>query len=390
LAHRICRLLALLGHGVARRQVRYLGAYLPRWPCRNMICCCYWGQRFCIANPDLGTDRVSSDLIKGMHRRDFIKLIGGAAASPVVARAQTATKTYRLASLTLLGPLPGDYGAALMKALGERGYIQGQNLELQPFGTAGMPLSRLPQFAQDIAANKFDAAVVAGYPPVAAMKGTGVPTVVGSGAGDPVATGLVTSLARPGGNITGISDDATTLTTKRMGLLQAAKPNLRRVAMLWNKKDLGMSMRYQASSDAAEALGLIVQPLGVSEPDDFNEAFAVMEREPPDAILMVSDALTALNRKRVYEYATAHRLPAIYESDSYVRDGGLMSYGADAVESYTRAASLIDRIFKGAKAADLPFEQPTRYLFVINLKTAKSINLAIPPTTLALADEVIE
>jgi putative ABC transport system substrate-binding protein len=325
-----------------------------------------------------------------MRRRDFIKLIGGAAASPVVARAQTATKIYRLASLTLLGPLPGVYGAALMQGLRERGYIQGQNLELRPFGTAGMPLSGLPQFAQDIAANKFDAAVVAGYPPVAAMKGTGVPTVVGSGAGDPVATGLVTSLARPGGNITGISDDATMLTTKRMGLLQAAKPNLRRVAMLWNKTDLGMSMRYQASADAAKALGLIVQPLGVGEPDDFNEAFAAMDREPPDAILMVSDALTALNRKRVYEYATARRLAAIYESDSYVRDGGLMSYGADAVESYTRAASLIDRIFKGAKPADLPFEQPTRYLFVINLKTAKSIDLAIPPTTLALADEVIE
>jgi putative tryptophan/tyrosine transport system substrate-binding protein len=222
------------------------------------------------------------------------------------------------------------------------------------------------------------------------MKGTGVPTVVGSGAGDPVATGLVTSLARPGGNITGISDDVATLTTKRMGLLKAVKLNLRQVAMLWNKNDLGISMRYQASADATKTLGLIVQPLGVGEPDDFNEAFAAMDREPPDAILMVSDALTASNRKRVYEYAAARRLPAIYESDSYVRDGGLMSYGADAVESYTTAASLIDRIFKGAKPADLPFEQPTRYLFVINLKTAKSINLAIPPTTLALADEVIE
>jgi putative tryptophan/tyrosine transport system substrate-binding protein len=324
-----------------------------------------------------------------MRRREFITLLGGAAAWPLAARAQTATKTYRLASLTLLGPLPGVYGPTLMRALGERGYIQGQNLELQPFGAAGM-LSRLPQIGQDIAANKFDAVVVAGYPPAAAMKGTGVPTVVGSGAGDPVATGLVTSLARPGGNITGISDDAAMLTTKRMGLLKAVKSNLRQVAMLWNKNDLGMSMRYQASADAAKALGLMVQPLGVGEPDDFDDAFAAMDREPPDAILMVSDALTALNRKRVYEYAAARRLPAIYESDNYVRDGGLMSYGADAVESYTRAASLIDRIFKGAKPADLPFEQPTRYLFVINLKTAKSIDLAIPPTTLALADEVIE
>lgn len=333
---------------------------------------------------------LARDLIEGMHRRDFIKLIGGTAASPVVARAQTATKIYRLASLTLLGPLPGVYGPTLVRALGERGYIQGENLELQPFGAVGMPLSQLSQVGQDIAANKFDAAVVAGYPPAAAMKGTGVPTVVGSGAGDPVATGLVTTLARPGGNITGISDDAAMLTTKRMGLLKAVKPNLRQVAMLWNKNDLGMSMRYQASADAAKTLGLIVQPLGVGEPDDFSEAFAAMDGEPPDAILMVSDALTALNRKRVYEYAAARRLPAIYESDNYVRDGGLMSYGADAVESYTRAASLIDRIFKGAKPADLPFEQPTRYLFVINLKTAKSIDLAIPATTLALADEVIE
>jgi putative ABC transport system substrate-binding protein len=278
-----------------------------------------------------------------------------------------------------------------MRGLAERGYVAGQNLEFQPYGVAGrMQLSQLPQLAQDIAQAKFDAVVVAGYPPAAAMKGTGVPTVVGSGAGDPVATGLVDSLARPGGNITGISDDATVLTTKRMGLLKAAVPNVRRIAMLWNKSDLGMSMRYQASAEAAKSLGFSVQPLGVAEPDDFEEAFAAMNHEPPDAILMVSDALTALNRKRVYEYATAHRLPAIYESDNYARDGGLMSYGADAVESYTRAASLIDRIFKGEKPADLPFEQPTRYLFVINQKTAKSIDLSIPPTTLALADEVIE
>jgi putative ABC transport system substrate-binding protein len=115
-----------------------------------------------------------------------------------------------------------------------------------------------------------------------------------------------------------------------------------------------------------------------------------MTRDPPDAILLVADALTALNRERVYEYATTHRLPAVYESARYVRDGGLMSYGADSVESYTRAASLIDRIFKGAKPADLPFEEPTRYLFVVNLKAARSIGLELPPNVLALADEVIE
>jgi putative tryptophan/tyrosine transport system substrate-binding protein len=133
-----------------------------------------------------------------------------------------------------------------------------------------------------------------------------------------------------------------------------------------------------------------VQPLGVREPEDFNDAFAAMDREPPEAILMVSDSLTLLNRKRVIDYAAEHRLPAIYEQDFVTRDGGLMSYGADQRESFDRAAALADRIFKGAKPADLPFEQPTRYLFVLNLKTAKAMNLTVPNTVVALADEVIE
>jgi len=253
-----------------------------------------------------------------------------------------------------------------------------------------MQLDGLAQMARDIAANKIDAVVAFGYPPAAAMKGNDVPTVVAFGAGDPVATGLVDSLARPGGNVTGISDNAMSLSTKRLGLLKQAAPSIRKVAMLWNKKDLGMTLRYQASADAAKALGIIVQPLGVGEPDDFADAFTAMDRNPPDAILMVSDALTILNRKRVFDYADKHRLPAIYESDPYVADGGLMSYGADRKESITRAASLIDKIFRGAKPADLPFEEPTRYLFVINLKTAKTIGLKIPAPVLALADEVIE
>ena len=133
----------------------------------------------------------------------------------------------------------------------------------------------------------------------------------------------------------------------------------------------------------------MVQPLGVREPDDFNDAFAAMDREPPEAILMVSDSLTLLNRKRVIDYAAEHRLPAIYEQDFVTRDGGLMSYGADQRESFDRAAALADRIFKGTNA-DLPVEQPTRYLFVLNLKTAKAMNLTMPNTVVALADEVIE
>jgi len=160
--------------------------------------------------------------------------------------------------------------------------------------------------------------------------------------------------------------------------------------MLWNTDDRAMTLRYQASAATAQIQGIVVQPLGVREPDDFNGAFAAMDRDKPDAILMVSDVLTVLNRKRVFDYAAARRLPAIYESDNYAREGGLMSYGADQHESLVRAASMIDRIFKGARPGDIPFEQPTKYLFVFNLKTARAMGIEPSVTFLAQADDVIE
>jgi putative ABC transport system substrate-binding protein len=328
-----------------------------------------------------------------MQRREFIAFLGSVAiAAPCDAIAQTPSRAYRLAVISPGGLVAESQPNArfLLNALAQRGYVVGQNLVFErPPGVPGQAV-RIPQLMEELKANKVDVIVAWGYPVVLAAKAAGIPTVVGFGVGDPVATGLVDNLARPGGNITGISDVATTLSTKRLGLLKELLPKLHRVAMLWNKDDLGMSLRYEASAKAAGALGVDVQTVGVREPDDFNEAFAVMDREPPDAILMVSDSLTTLNRRRVFDYAAAHRLPAIYEYDPLVREGGLMSYGPDLQESFERAASMVDRIFKGAKPADLPFEQPTRYLFVINLKTAKSIGLDLPPTLLALADEVIE
>ncbi len=327
-----------------------------------------------------------------MKRRDVLQLLAGATiAAPYRAAAQTTAKVYRLATLAGSAAITANspIGMILIRALTEHGYVLGQNLEIHAYG-ADAQLARLPQLARDIAASKVDAVVVIGWPPTNALKNTGVPTVVAVGAGDPVASGLVASLARPGGSVTGISDNATTLSTKRLELLKQAVPSIRKVAMLWNKDDLGMTLRYQASADAAKSLGTAVLPLGVAEPDDFADAFTAMDREQPDSILMVADALTVLNRKRVFDYAAAHRLPAIYEYDFFVRDGGLMSYGADFKESFERAASLVDRIFRGTNPADLPFEEPTKYLFVVNLKTAKSIGLELPPNLLALADEVIE
>ncbi len=329
-----------------------------------------------------------------MRRRDLVTLLGGTlAAWPLaahVAIAQTA-KIYRLGTLTVGPPIAttAGTGAILLAGLTKRGYTLGQNLAYEARGAAGK-VGQTSQLMQELKAANVDVVVTVSYPAAVAAKASGVPTVIATGAGDPVATGLVESLARPGGNVTGISDDAAMLSTKRLGLLKQMSPQLRRVAMLWNKDDLGMSLRYEASAKAAQEIGVAVQALGVREPDDFNDAFVAMNREPPDAILMVTDSLTLLNRKRVIDYAAEHRLPAIYEQDFIAHDGGLMSYGADPRESFDRAAALVDRIFKGAKPADLPVEQPTRYLFVFNLKTAKATNLTVPSTLIALADEVIE
>jgi ABC-type uncharacterized transport system substrate-binding protein len=187
-----------------------------------------------------------------------------------------------------------------------------------------------------------------------------------------------------------LAQSGTTLTTKRLSLLKELGPAIRRVAMLWNKDDLGMTLRYEASAKVAQVVGIMVQPLGVREPNDFDEAFAAMNREPPDAIPMVNDALTTLNRKRIFDFAMQRRLPAMYEYSFLVRDGGLMSYGPDLKETVERAAAMVDRIFQRARPAELPFEEPTHYRFALNLKTAKAIGLTIPQFVLALADEVIE
>jgi putative tryptophan/tyrosine transport system substrate-binding protein len=327
-----------------------------------------------------------------MKRREFLALLGAAALiDPQQASAQTPGRVYHLGTLHPGLPLTdtSPFGRIVVKALAEGGYSLGQNLTFDARGAMG-DVAKLPSLLGELKARDVDAIIVVGYPAALAAKSTGIATVGANGLGDPVETRLIDSLAHPGGNITGISDVATSLTTKRLSLLKEMSPKLRKVAMLWNKDDLGMSLRYEASAKVAQAIGITVQALGVREPDDFNEAFAVMNSDMPDAILMVSDSLTTLNRRRVFEFAAAKKLPAIYEYDTLVRDGGLMSYGPDLTESFERAAALVDRIFKGAKPADLPFEQPTRYLFVLNLKTAKSIGLEIPPNLLALADEVIE
>jgi len=328
-----------------------------------------------------------------MQRRHFVSFLATALiAGSRFAIAQTPSRVYRVGTLSPGLPIneKSPLGAVLLKSLGQNGYMVGKNLVLEARGAGGQ-LRKLGEIVSSLKADGVDVIIIGGFPTALACKAANVPTVAYLGVGDPVATHLIGSLAHPGGNITGISDNAAGLATKRLELIKKGVPNVRRIAMLWNRDDLGMSMRYDASADAALSLAVTVQPLGVREPDDFNGVFEAMDRDPPDAIFMVADALTTLNRKRVFKYAAEHHIPALYEYDfPNVHDGGLMSYGPDLFESMERAAGLTARILGGAQPADLPFEEPTHYKLVVNLKTAKATGIELPANFLALADEVIE
>lgn len=328
-----------------------------------------------------------------MQRRSFITALGGAVVLVLPLSAQT-VRRFRMGLLSTgsfsSDTNPGRLTEDIERRLAQNGLTTGTNLELIKRGAEGHP-ERLPALVAELAAAKVDVIVAFSYPAaVAAKEGTSSLPIVIFGTGDPVVTHLVDSLNRPGGNVTGISDVAAELAPKRLELLKQAAPKLRRVAVLWNAKDLGMTTRYRASAAAAKELGVTVMSFGVGEPNDFGDAFETMGRDMPDGLLMVADALTFLNRKRVFDFAAEHHLPAIYETSSFARDGGLMSYGPDEQETADHGASLILRILKGEKPANLPLEQPTRYRLVINLKTSKALGLTIPPGLLISADEVIE
>jgi putative tryptophan/tyrosine transport system substrate-binding protein len=327
-----------------------------------------------------------------MHRLVLI-IIAAALFFVLPLQAQTA-KLYRIGFLSPggfgSGTVPGRLSEEIARQLAQGGFTVGANLELVKRGAEGH-FERLPALVAELVLTKVDVIVTFSYPTAAAAKeGTSTIPIVIFNAGDPVKTHLVDSLNRPGGNIIGISDVAAELAPKRLGLLKEAAPKLQRVAMLWNAKDLGMTTRYEASAAAAKELGVAVLSFGVGEPNDFGDAFEAMERDKPDGLLMVADALTFLNRKHVFDFAAEHRLPAIYESSAFARDGGLMSYGPDEKETAEHGANLVLRVLKGQKPADLPLEQPTRFRLIVNLKTAKALGLTVPPGLLVAADEVIE
>jgi putative tryptophan/tyrosine transport system substrate-binding protein len=327
-----------------------------------------------------------------MDRRTFI---GSLACFPLArsldAVAQQAGKVWRIGYLAS-GARPSDGAppAALRQALQELGYLDGTSISYVG-RWAEVKKDRLPGLAAEMVGLKVDLIVAFGAPAAeAAKEATSTIPIVVVNAGDPVGIGLIASLARPGGNVSGISDQATELSPKRLELLKEAMPNASNIAVLWNAGDRAMTLRYREIEKAARKLGVTIRPLGVREPDDFDVAFTAMTREHPDALLLITDALTNLNRGRILDFAAAHRVPAMYEFGSLVREGGLMSYGPDLGDSFRRAAVYVDRILKGAKPSELPVEQPNRYYLLVNLKTAKALGLTIPQSLLLRADEVIQ
>jgi putative ABC transport system substrate-binding protein len=327
-----------------------------------------------------------------MDRRDTVFALLVLGTAPLAALAQQAGKVYRVGFLAGGGAPPdGALPAPLRAALRDLGYVEGKNIAYTG-RWADARLERLPGLAAELVKLKVDAIVTLGGPATEAAKKAAatIPIVMGGPAGDAVAMGMIASLARPGGNVTGMSDDADKLSAKRMEILKEAVPKAKRIAILWNADDHAMTLRYRAIENAARVLHVTVQPLGVREPDDFATAFAAMTRERPDALFLVADALTGLNRKRVIDFAELHRIPAMYEFGFIVQGGGLMSYGPSLEDGLKVVARFLDRIFKGAKPADLPVEQPTRYFLTINLKTAKTLGLAIPQSLAVRADEVIQ
>ena len=327
-----------------------------------------------------------------MNRRMFLAaLAGGCIVAPRTVGAQSAGKTWRVGFLSGgARPSDGALPLPLREALQALGYVEHQNaVHLGRWADARQ--ERLPGLAAELVALKVDVIVTVGGPATTAAKeATSSIPIVMAQVGDADGLGLIASLARPGGNVTGVTDQSAELSAKRLEILTEAVPKATRIAVLWNADDRGMTMRFQEVEKAAQMRHVTVQPLGVREPDDFETAFSAMALRRPDALFLVTDALTLLNRKRVIDFARTHRIPAMYEFSLLVRDGGLMSHGANQDDNYRRAASYVDRIFKGAAPSALPVERPGRYYLTINLNTAKALGLTIPRSLLIRADQAIE
>jgi putative tryptophan/tyrosine transport system substrate-binding protein len=323
-----------------------------------------------------------------MRRRDFITLLGGAAAIlPLAVRAQEPGKKW------LIGFIAHKYERmydALFEGLRERGYVEGQNIIVERRYAEGRA-ERFQEFAREMVQLKADVIITITTPAVLAIKSvtTTIPIIIPQ-AIDPVGAGLVASLAHPGGNVTGGTLLQAELSAKRLQLLKDMVPGLVRTALLWNADNPAYARAWSETQGAAHVLGVALQPYEVRSPTDFPTAFAKMAQERPDALLVLEDALTIEYRKEIADFALQKLLPSSFAAKEAVEAGGLMSYGPSWPNAFRRAAIFVDKILKGAKPSDLPVEQATKFELAINLKTAKALGLTVPATLLAIADKVID
>jgi putative tryptophan/tyrosine transport system substrate-binding protein len=297
----------------------------------------------------------------------------------------------RIPTIGWLALRPTSAGAGIelfRREIGKLGYTEGKNIVIE-YRSADNRLDQLYPLAEDLVRLKVDVLVTPAInETVVAKKMTKTIPIVFAGVSDPIASGLVQSLAKPGGNVTGFSNISSTLVGKRLELLKETVPRLSRVAILWNPKSQGAEQTWSESQTAARELGLELYAMQVSNPDSYERAFREAIKSGSTGVA-VQNIITGTQR-RVAEVAAKNRLPAIYTREDYVESGGLFSYGPDRVEPYQRAAVYVDKILKGAKPADLPVEQPAKFELVINLNAAKQIDLTIPPNVLVRADRVIK
>jgi putative ABC transport system substrate-binding protein len=322
-----------------------------------------------------------------MRRREFIAGLGGAAAWPLDALAQQSGKVWRMG---FIAHGHESFYDALFEGLREYGYEEGRNLMVERRYARGQ-VERFKEFAADMVRLNVDIVIVVTTPAaLAVMNATKTIPIVHPNAIDPLDTGLIVSLARPGKNLTGGAQLTAEVSAKRLEILKKVVPGLSRAAALWNPANPAIVFSWKETQGAAQALGIKLQSHEVQRPQDFAAAFDMIAAEHPDALLVLQDAVTMQHRKEIIEFAIQRRLPSMFNEKGWVVAGGLMSYGENLPSMYRRSAYFVDKIFKGAKPADLPVEQAAKFDMVLNLRTAKAIRLTIPDSIFALSDEVIE
>ena len=327
-----------------------------------------------------------------MQRREFITLLSGiVAAWPLAARAQQPAKIPRIGFLgNSTATMEANLIGPLRDGLRELGYEEGRNVIIE-FRWANGKYDQFPALVAELLAAKVDVIITAGTPATLAIKkATSTVPLVFIAVGDPVGTGVVPNLGRPGGNITGLSSIAPDLEGKRLELLREVVPKLSHVAFFLNPANAFHTASMRQARVAAQSLGIKLQPMEVNKSEQLDGAFASIVKEKPDALLILADRIFLHNRKRMMEFAIQQRLPSVNAYRELVEAGGLISYGPSYEDMHRRAAVYVDKILKGTKPADLPIEQPTKFTLLINLKTAKTLGLTVPPTLVARADELIE